>query len=85
MTRDKISLAQLEDFRFKAADILRGKMDPSDFKEFIFGMLPCRAIWPSGVGDFPSTMSAIRPTSDQMRPSAHVRRTRLVPTFECRA
>ena len=27
MTRDKITLAQLESFLFKAADILRGKMD----------------------------------------------------------
>ena len=39
LTADKLSVAQLEQYLWSAADILRGSIDSSDYKTYIFGLL----------------------------------------------
>ncbi len=44
MNHKKITLRQFETHIFKAADILKCKIDDSEYKDYIFGMLFLRLV-----------------------------------------
>ncbi len=39
VTKDRMDLAELKQFLWRSADILRGKIDSADYKKYIFGLL----------------------------------------------
>lgn len=65
---EKITLSQLEKFLWKSADILRGKIDSSDYKRYIFGLLFYKRIndtWQEEHEDFVEKFKGIKGADEE--------------------